>query len=500
MREYIENEMDREADKIDINDFLLDMIRGVKKLWWLVIGLAVLFGLKSYFNVYTSYQPTYVASATMAVNVKGNSYNYINIDSAQQMAEVFPYILTSGVLEDVVAEDLGLEYVPGSITATAEEGINLFTLSVTASDAQLAYDILQSVIENYPKVARFVLGETSLKIMDETGVPEDTGRVSVIRGSLKRGIAEGAAIGLGIMALYVLTRRTIKSRKELKRQINLEDYGSIPYIQKKKRKKKEYQFHASLLDDRVPQVYLEAVRKLCIKVMKEMEQKEYQTLMITSSVPGEGKTTLAVNLAIALAKQGKNVVLADADLRHPSVAEHLKNCTVKEGGLGAVLRGEKTLEDTLTEVNLSSAGTLRILPVTEPQAQDVKLLGTSSMKKIIKQLKTEADIVIVDTAPSELLADAPALAKYMEAVLYVVKYDHAKVRQIRKGVQALAMSGVDILGYVFNADRTAVQRGYGYGYGYRRYGYGGFGKYGGYGSYKKASGRQNDNSGRVLKD
>lgn len=502
MREYIENERDPEADKIDINDFLLDMVRGVKKLWWLVVGLAVLFGLRSYLQVSTSYQPTYVASATMAVTVKGNSYNYVNIDSAQQMAEVFPYILTSGVLQDVVAEDLGLDSVPGTISATAEDGINLFTLSVRGADAQMAYDILQSVIENYPKVARFVLGETSLKIMDETGVPKDTGKVSVIRGSLKRGIAEGAALGLAIMALYVLTRRTVKSRKELKRQINLEDYGSIPHIQKKKRRKKENQFHVNLLDDRVPQVYLEAVRKLGIKVMKEMEQKGHQTLMVTSSVPGEGKTTLAVNLAIALAKQGKDVILVDADLRHPSVAEHLKECTVKEGGLGAVLRGEKTLEDTISEVNISSAGSLYLLPVTEPQAQDVKLLGTSAMRKIIKQLKASADVVILDTAPSELLADAPALAKYMEAVLYVVKYDHAKVRQIRTGVQALAMSGVDIMGYVFNADPTGAQRGYGYGYGYgyRKYGYGGFGKYGGYGSYRRSAGHRNDGSGRVQKD
>lgn len=495
MREYRENEKDQEADKIDINDFLLDMIRGVKKLWWLVIGLAILFGVKSYLQVSTGYQPNYVASATMAVTVKGSKYNYVNVESARQMEEVFPYILTSGILEDVVAEDLGMDRIPGTITASAEEGINLFTLSVSALDAQMAYDILQSVIENYPNVARFVIGETSLKIMDETGVPEDNEKRSVLKGTVKRGIAEGTAVGLAILVLYVLTRHTVKSRKELKRQINLEDYGSVPYVQRKKRRKKENQFHVTLLDDRVPQVYLEAVRKLGIKVMKEMEQKEYQTLMVTSSVPGEGKTTLAVNLAIALAKQGKDVILVDADLRHPSVAEHLKNCTIKKGGLGAVLRGEKTLENTMSEVNVSSHGSLRFLPVTEPQAQDVKLLGTAAMKKVIKQLKEQADVVIVDTAPSELLADAPALAKYMEAVLYVVKYDHAKVRQIRTGVQALAMSGVDILGYAFNADPTGARRGYGYGYGY-----GGYRRYGSYGSYRRSVSHQKDNSGRVLKD
>ena len=494
MREYKENEMINEPDKIDINDFLMDMVRGVKKLWWLVIGLAVVFGLSSYLRVTTTYQPTYVASATMAVNFAGTNSNYINIESAQQMAEVFPYILTSGVLEEVVAEDLGMDHVPGAISATAEPGINLFTLSVTSGDAQQAYDVLQSVIENYPKVARFVLGETSLKIMDETGVPEDTGKTQVIRGSLKNGAMKGAALGLAIMALYVLTRRTVKSRRELRKQVNLEDYGSIPYIQEKKRKRKEYQFHVNLLNERIPQIYLEAVRKLRIKIMKEMEQKNYKTLMVTSSVPGEGKTTLAVNLAIAIAKQGKRVILVDADPRNPSVAEQLNIMTRKEQGLGAVLRDQISAEEALTEVNVS-AGELLVLYGTEPQAQDAKLLGTAAMKRLVNTLSQEADIVILDTAPSELLADAPALAKYVEAALYVVKYDHAKIRQIRTGVQALAMSGVDILGYAFNADRTGARRGYGYEY--QKYNYGAYGRYS---RYAQMLSRKTDTSGRVMKD
>lgn len=495
MQEYRDSQTMNEPYKIDINDCIMDMIQGIKKLWWLVIGLAVIFAAGSYFNVTTTYQPTYVASATMAVNFSGTNSSYINIQSAQQMAEIFPYILTSGVLEDVVAEDMGLDYVPGNITAKAEDGINLFTLSVTASDPQQAYDVLQSVIENYPKVARFVLGETSLTIMDETGVPEDTGRTRVIRGSIRRGAMKGAMLGLIIMAVYVLTRRTVKSRKDLKKNVNLEDYGSIPYIQEKKRRKKKNVNAVSLMNERVPQVYLEAVRKLRIKVMKEMEEKGYHSLMITSSVPGEGKTTLAVNLAIAAAKQGKSVILVDADPRNPSVARHMK-LKKKERGknadLGAVLRGEIELPKAVSRVDVSG-GELLVLSGGVPNAADAKLLGTRAMNQLVETLEKQADIVILDTAPSELLADAPALAKYVDAALYVVKYDYAKIRQIRTGIQALAMSGVDIIGYTFNSDRTGQQRGYGYGY--QKYGYGGHGYYGGYGSGRKGAG-----DGRVMKD
>lgn len=496
MREYQEHEMEmkNEPEKIDINDFLLDLVRGIKKFWWLVVGLAAVFGCVSYLKVTTTYTPTYVASATMAVNFAGGESSYVNMESAQQMAEIFPYILTSGVLDEVVAEDLGLDYIPGSITATAEEGINLFTLSVTSNDPQMAYDILQSVIENYPNVARFVLGETSLTIMDETGVPEDTGKEYVIRGSLKQGAMKGASLGFVIMALYILTRHTVKSRKALRRQINLEDYGSIPYIQGKKRKKKKNVDHVNLLNNRISQIYLEEIRKLRIKIMKEMERKKYRTLMVTSSVPGEGKTTLAVNLAIAIAKQGKKVILVDADPRNPSVAGQLNEKNRKSAGLGDVLNGKVLIKDVLVNVKVSE-GELLVLYGAEAKVQDAKLLGTAAMKKLINDLKMQADIVILDTAPSELLADAPALAKYVDAALYVVRYDHAKVGQIKKGVQALAMSGVDILGYAFNCDQTAHQRGYGYGY--QKYGYGVYGRYSGY---MHRTNRKTDKSGRVIKD
>ena len=505
MREYKENEARTgdELDKIDITSFLSDIVHGIKKFWWLVIGLAVVFGAASYLKVTTTYSPSYVASATLAVNFAGSSSSYVNMESAQQMAEVFPYILTSGVLSDVIAEDLGMDYVPGSISATAEEGINLFTLSVTASDPQLAYDILQSVIENYPEVARFVLGETSFTIMDETGVPEDTGKTYVLRGSLKSGMMKGASIGLLIMAVYVLTRRTVKSRKELKKKVNLEDYGSIPYIREKKRRKGKSAAEVNLISKNVPQIYLEAVRKLRIKVVKEMEQKHYKTLMITSSVPGEGKTTVAANLAIAIAKQGKRVILVDTDPRNPSIAACLNVTQQVNLSFSDVLRKRVSVEDALTTVDVEN-GSLKVLFGEEPHPQDAKLLGRKAMQTMLDTLSQKADIVILDTAPSELLADAPALAKYVDAALYVVKYDHAKVRQIRAGLQALAMSGVDILGFAFNADPASQQAGYGYTYG--RYGYGGYGRYGKHGSYShygsgsRIYGKKQENDGRVYKD
>lgn len=490
-------------EKIDLTKYLGDFGQGIKKFWWLVIGLAVVFAAQAFFSVSYSYVPTYVASATMSVRSAGTTASYVNAQTAEQMAEVFPYILTSGVLKNVIAEDMGVESVPGSISVTADEGTNLLTLSVTSGDPEQAYAVLQSVIKNYPKVAEFVIGQTELTILDETGVPEDTGREQVIRGSYRRGAMKGAVIGLMIMMFYIVTRRTVKSRKEVKRAVNLEDYGTIPFVAEKKRKKSKVSSTVSLLSEQVPQSYLEAIRKLRIKVMREMESGNHKSLLITSSIPGEGKTTLSINLAIAAAKQGRKVILVDADPRNPSVARGMN----EEGeypGLGQVLRGKVTIEEALKEVEVPD-GKMQVLFGGKASERDSKLLGTKAMEALLAELEKRADIVILDTAPSELLADAPAVGKFVDAALYIVKYDCAKKRQIRNGVQALAMSGVKILGFAFNADKAGNNRGanYGYSYGYgKRSDYSRYGNYGHYGHYGRSGngGESADAYGRVYKE
>ena len=174
-------------EKIDIMNLIQDLLKGVQKFWWLVIGLAVIFGAKEYLTVSKGYIPNYVASATLAVRSMGSDLEYINAEAAEQMAEIFPYIMSSGVLNEAIMEDMGLEYVPGSISMTVEAGTNFFTVSANASDGQTAYDLLQAALRQYPEVAKFVIGEIEMEVLDETGVPSDSGREYFIRGSVRQG-------------------------------------------------------------------------------------------------------------------------------------------------------------------------------------------------------------------------------------------------------------------------------------------------------------------------
>ena len=484
-----------ENEKIDILNLAAVFWNGAKRLWVLLALIVIACMLRSYFTTRFSYTPQYVASATVSVTTPGGGY--MDLRSAQEMAEIFPYVLTSGVLKDVVIQDLGLDYLPGTISVKAEEGVNMISISVTSEDPQMAYNILHSVIEKYPEVAEYIFGQTRLQVLDETGIPSDTRRETVIRGSYRAGLVQGLIISGGVLCLYVFFKRTVHSREPIKKQINVKYLGSLPYVKQKKRKKEENN-NINILNERIPPLYEEAVRRLRIRFMRELEQHGGQVVMVTSSVPGEGKTTVAANLAIAIAKQGKRVILVDCDPRNPSVQAVMQE-NREHAGIGAVLRGDISLEEELVTAP-GGLENLRILYGGVPSTEDATLLGSRKMGEIIKTLRRHTDYVILDTAPAELLADASLLVKFADSVLYVIRCDYTKMGKIKRGIGMLSMRNANILGYVFNVDTSYKERGYGYGYRYGRYGkYGRYERYSGYGKPGDA-GAAEDRFGRVFKD
>lgn len=290
-----------EVDEIYLPDLLYDIGKGIKKFWWLVIGMALVFAVLSSVFVNFTYSPQYTAAATMSVKERRNT-GYNAQESAEKMKMVFPYVLTSGVLKDVVAEEMGMEEMPGTVKVSVEDGVNIFTVYATADDPQVAYDLLWAVIDNYPSVAEYVVGKTKLEVLAESGIPRNSGKNAAVKKAAKYGGLLGIILGLLPMGIYILTRRTVKSKKELKKSFSLKELGSIPFVREKKRKKVQFFSSLSLLNERVPRYYIEALNKLCIRVTKEMEQKGYKSILVTSSDSQEGKSTLAANLAIALAK------------------------------------------------------------------------------------------------------------------------------------------------------------------------------------------------------
>lgn len=461
-----------ELEKLDILSFVNDFFHRFRRMWWIVVLLAALGGLGMYYRASVNYSPSYRAEATASVALT-YSNNTGNRNTAEQMGKVFPYILTSGALKDVIAADLGVKSVPGTINVNNISGTNLLTITVTGDDPQKAYDVLQSVIKNYPEVAQYVVGQTTLTVIDDSGIPTDTGKESVVRGSLRHGIVLGALLGLAIIMLYAATFRTVRTEKDLRTLINVPCLGTLPVVAKRRRSRNTANEEINILTNANREEYIEAIRLIRTRLERQLEGKK--VLMVTSSVSGEGKSTVAANLAISMALKGKKVILVDCDLRNPTTHE-IFNIQEKYPGLIPVLRGEAKLRDamyTVTDKNGDPIG-LSLIPGGERNSKLVEILGSDSMKKLIEVLSNYADIVILDTPPSAVLVDAMMLVQYVDAVAYVVMSDFARRRYIYEGVEELTANGAPFAGCILNGGKLHQGSSY-YGYSKSRYGYGSYG-------------------------
>ncbi|MBR4549604.1 MAG: formate--tetrahydrofolate ligase [Oscillospiraceae bacterium] len=456
-----------ELEKINIISFLNDLLHRLRSFWWVILLLTVAFGAASYYRTSTHYSPSYTAEATVSVEIVNGGSN-ANRNTAEQLGVIFPYILTSGALSDVIAADLGLSNVPGSIQVSCISGTNLLTITVTGSNPNNVYAVLQSMLKNYPEVAQFVVGQTMLTVIDDSGIPEDTGRTSVLRGSLTRGAVVGFLLGAVLLMVYTVTTRTIRDEEDLRTFLNVPCLGTLPSY-KKKRRKKNVNTEINILNDRngSNSDYIESMRLIRTRLERQLGDK--QVLMVTSSIPGEGKSTVAANLAISMARKGKSVILIDCDLRNPTQGK-VFGLKGKYPGLVPVLQGKAKLEDALYEVTDHGEPIgLTLLPGADHESKLVEILGSEEMRELLEKLKKRVDVVILDSPPSAMLVDAMIMVQHVDGVVYVVMSDFAKRSFIFRGMDELTSNGVEVLGCILNGGKTR-SKGYGY-YGSKGYGY-----------------------------
>ena len=467
-------QMDNSYPKID----LIGIVQGVIKsaLHFLVPGLlavALLAGAMTFYAAH-SYSPRYQASASFTVRVTNPLYadqQYYNTAVTEQMAKTFPHILTSGVLGEQVMEKLDISYMP-SVSAEAMGSTNIFTLKVTASEPQLANDVLGCVTEIYPSIAEFVVGPTELTFLSESGVPA----APVNRPNVLFGTVFGAFLGCMLWAagafLYWVTHRTVSTREELGSVVNLPCLGTLPKAKGLEKKGGK----CLILNERNDKFgFNESVRLLRVRVEKELTP-EHNVLMVTSTIPNEGKTTISVNLAAALAQKGKKVLLLDCDLRNPSIGAIFG--LNGQAGFTEFLQGKATLREISRMIDNRN---FCVIPGGTPAANPEKMLAQPGAAKLIAAAKENFDYVILDTPPCALMADAAEIGMLADRILLTVRQNFACRRQILDGVQLLGDCGKPIIGTVLNMTPPGIGRssyyGYHYGYGYG-YGYGAYGSYG----------------------
>jgi len=203
---------------------------------------------------------------------------------------------------------------------------------------------------------------------------------------------------------------------------------------------------------------IEALRILWTNLEFASVDRPLRTLLVASPGPDEGKTTIAVNLASAMAQSGKRVALIDADLRRPAV--HSSFDVPAQPGLSDVFLGRKQTADIVTPRN---GGNLLVIPAGTPPPNPTELLSSRRMDEILTEVRALADIVLID-APPFGLADASVLASKADGVIVIVRPGTTSRNGARAMQAQLERAGASVLGMVLNrASRSHVESLGGYG-------------------------------------
>ena len=267
------------------------------------------------------------------------------------------------------------------------------------------------------------------------------------------GFLAGLAIGIGLAILRTILDTRIKSESDLRRVSDAPLLGRIAFESDALKKPLLTQIPAQS-----PRA--ESFRQLRTNLQFANVSGHAKTFVVTSSLPGEGKSTTATNLAIALSEAGQAVCLVDADLRRPMVGEYLG--LERNAGLTTALLGAADVNDLLQPWGLGQLYVLLTSGQIPPNPSE--LLGSAEMQNLLSRLEQDFDTVIVDVPPLLPVTDAAVLSRHAGGVVVVVGAQKTRVQDLQKALETLTLVGATVLGVVLNRLQLKSSDAYSYTY------------------------------------
>lgn len=210
------------------------------------------------------------------------------------------------------------------------------------------------------------------------------------------------------------------------------------------------------LEDKSKAIVSEAYKMLRANIQYSSFSKEIKTLAVTSAEMGEGKSTVAENIALSFAQGTKKVILIDCDLRRPSV--HVNFKTSNFIGISEVLLGKASIEEAVQKYNSN----LYFLTSGKIPTNPSEILESEEMNKLIEKFKEEYDLTILDTAPINVVTDAQILATKVDGTILVVRAATTKKEAVIESKNILDMVGANVIGTILYAVKNVSTKYYYY--------------------------------------
>ena len=411
--------------------------------------------------VYTSSSKIYLRATTpaSATNNQGGTYAVSAGDLGTYLE-----VLTSPSVMDPLRTRLGLPAgFPLSVSGDVSQTSNMMTITATGGDPQLVARVATEagpVLADVAKKFSPLLASNGQAVEADTIVPASV-PADPTSPNAKRNLMLGALLGLALGVGLALLRHTldtkVRTEEDIKALSKRPILGDIPMV-------KSVKNGLLSLESDPHGRHAESIRRLRTNILFVDVTTGGHSFVVTSSVPGEGKTTTTINLALAMADAGSKVLLIDGDLRNPSVASTMG----LDGsfGLTTLLLGQAEPEDVVQRWRETN---LHVLPAGPVPPNPSELLGSEPMEVLFGKLSHDYDFILVDSPPVVPVIDAVLINKLTHGLIMVVGAERTKKRDLASAVQSLETVDAPVAGFALNmvASGSSTTHRYGY-YGYNR--------------------------------
>jgi len=345
---------------------------------------------------------------------------------------------------DALGLNISAEELSGRVQASTDLNTVLINISVADSSpvqsAAIAQAVANSLIETVDSLEKPKTGGTSpvsLSVIKPAKAPANPSAPNA-RLNILLGLVLGLGLGLGAAVLRSSLDNRIRGEADLRRVTDAPLLGGIAFDSDAS--KRPLLTQSSSQSPRA-----ESFRQLRTNLQFANVSGKASTVLVTSSLPGEGKSTTATNLAIALSQAGQTVCLIDADLRRPSVNQYLG--LERNAGLTTALVGVADVNDLLQKWGDDE---LYVLTSGQIPPNPSELLGSTEMKMLLIRLEQVFDTIIIDAPPLLPVTDAAVLSQHVGGVVVVAGSQRIRLQDLEKSLGALALVGSNVLGIVLN--------------------------------------------------
>lgn len=439
---------------------------GVLRKHWLTIAATAAVAVLLAMLLTVLVTPRYQASSQVFVSVRGGEDSVSALVagrnfSAEQVTSYTELVTSPRVLTPVI-EELGLADTAASlasrVSADRPKGTVLINIAVADESpsvaASAANGIAVSLATVVPELEMEEGSDTSP--VEISTIREATAPVSPISPrpalNIALGLVAGLVLGVGIAVLRDLLDTRVRTPADIEAITGASTIGTIPFDDETPRQ-------PLIVSESPHSLRAEAFRRLRTNLQFLEVGSSSRCFVVVSALPGEGKSTTTINLAIALADAGSRVAVVDGDLRRPSVSRYLG----LEGsvGLTTVLIGKVGLADAMQPWG---GANLHVLPSGQIPPNPSELLGSIQMVRTIERLTQEYDVVLIDSAPLLPVTDGAILARMTGGAILVVGAGVAHKAHVLEAAGALRTVDADLVGTVLNRDEVSERSGYQYRY------------------------------------